>query len=121
MAALLVHVEGEHALASGTDAEVLELARFEVIGEHMAARVTRVARGRYAHSFLALDNAINADVSGEVELAVGLDEVDVAPTLRDGLAALLAAGLGEIAEFLDLLRPGVEAEHLGALVNVVRA
>src|ERR1035441_3846436 len=98
MAALLVHVEGEHALASGTDAKVLELARLEVVGEQVAARVTRVARGRYAHSFLALDNAIDADVRCEVELAVGLDEVDVALALRGGLAALFAAGLGRSGE-----------------------
>ncbi len=87
----------------------------------MAARVRLVARGRDAHGFLALDDAIDADVRGEVELAVGLDEVDVALALGDGLAALLAAGLGQVAQFLDLLRLGVEAEHPRALVNVVRA
>ena len=87
----------------------------------MAAGVGLVARGRDAHGLLALDDAVDADVRGEVELAVGLDEVDVALALGDGLAALLAAGLGEVAQFLDLLRLGVEAEHLGALVNVLRA
>ena len=71
--------------------------------------------------FLALDDAIDAEVRGEVELAVGLDEVDVALALGDGLAALFAARLGKVAQLLDLLGLGIEAEHLGALVNVIRA
>src|ERR1017187_9968931 len=119
--ALLVHVEREHALAARADAEVLELAGLEVVGEQVAARVASVAGGRDAHGFLALDDAIDADVRGEVELAVGLDEVDVALALGNGLAALFLASLGEISEFFDLLGLRVEAEHLGALVDVVRA
>ena len=96
------------------------LPALEVVGEQVAPRVRLVARGRDAHGFLALDDAIDADVRREVELAVGLDEVDVALALGDGFAALLAAGLGEVAQLLDLLRLGVEAEHLGALINIVR-
>ena len=79
---LLVHVEGEHALAAGRDAEVLELAGLQVVGEQVAAGVGLVARRRDAHGFLALDDAIDAEVRAEVELAVGLDEVDVALALR---------------------------------------
>src|ERR1019366_2631207 len=121
MAALLVHVEYQHALAAGGNAEVLELAGLQVVGEQVAARVRLVARGRDAHGFLALDDAIDADVRGEVELAIGLDEVDMALALGDGLAALFATGLGEITKFFDPLRLGVKAEHPGALINVIRA
>ena len=111
----------KHTLASRSNAVILELARLEVVGEQVASGVRFVARGRNAHRFLALDDAIDADMRGEVELAVDLDEVDVALALGNGLAALLAASLGKVPQLLDLLRLGIEAEHLGALVNVVRA
>ena len=86
----------------------------QVVGERGGRRDRACSRGRDAHGFLALDDAVDADVRGEIELAVGLDEVHVALALGNGLGALLAAGLGEIAEMLDLLRLRIEQKHLGA-------
>src|ERR1051325_11814068 len=116
MAALGVHVEAEHALTIGADAEVFELAALEVIGEQVPTGITRVTCGWDAHRLFAFDNAVNADVSCEIEFAIRLDEIHVALALWDGFAAFLAAGLGQIAQFLCLVAPGVEAKHLRALI-----
>ena len=116
-----VHVHGEHALALRADAVVLELAGLQVVGEQVAARVGFIARRGDAHGFLAVHVAVHPDVGGEIELMILLDEVDVALALGNGLAALFAAGFRHVAHFLDLLGPGIEAEHPGALVNILRA
>ena len=85
-----------------------------VQGEQVAAGIGFVAGRRDAHLLHPVDDAVVADVGGEVEFAGGLDEVDVALPLNDGLASLLAAGLGEVAEVLDRVRTGIVAVDLRA-------
>ena len=86
----------------GARARSSNLPVLHVVGQQVAAGIGLVARRRDAHRFRAVDDAVVADVRGEIELAVRLDEVHMALALRNRLLPLLAAGLGEVAELPDL-------------------
>ncbi len=87
----------------------------------MSSGVGLIAFRRDAHFLHAIDDAVNADVRGKVELAVAFDEVHVALALDDRLLVFLAAGRREIGEEPDRLRRGIERIHLRAEVVPFRA
>ncbi len=102
----------------GPRAEILEVAVGHIVGKEVAALVRLVTRGRNAGLLHVVDDAVVADVRGEVELSAALDEVHVALPLGNDLHPLLAAGLGEVAAMADPPGPGIEDVHLSR--NVVR-
>ena len=100
----------------GRQAVILELARRHVPRQDVPAAIGLHARRRNAGLLHVVDDAVEADVRGEPELARGLHEAHVALALRDGVHALFAGRLGQVAEQFHL--PGGRIEDVHARAHV---
>jgi hypothetical protein len=110
-AAIGVQVHRENAFLLRGEGKVVETPGLEVVGEEMAAGIGFPSGRGNAHFFHAIDDAVVADVGGEVEATGGLDEVNVALALDDGFGVFLAASFSEVSERADGLGGGIEGEH----------
>ena len=96
----------------GRQGQILEFAAGHVIGQEMTAPIRLPARRRYSRLFHVIDNAVIAEVGGEIELAGIFDEVHMALPLGDYFHSFLPARFREVAQVPDVTRGRIVGVHL---------